>query len=803
MPPRINKAKAILPSSRVVVPPKDVIFELPECHPSQHDFVYCFENRPGTRFVVAACGSKFGKALSINELVPTPNGWRTMGDLQVGDYVFTEDGIPTRITYATDVMYGHQCYEVRFSDGASVVADAEHEWCTWTDNDKRFYRERRSGRELPRNWSNLEFTIFNPKGQEVGKRVLGTKKTTEEILSTLQDKHCIPYTKPLEFTKKDLPIPPWVFGYMLGDADTKKARVACHKDDRDWLVSEFQRHGVPAYSNQKDDIHFFINGFTKKWVETIGETKSVPRVYLEGSVDQRLELLKGLYDSDGGIVEGKCTFTNTNKDLVEVVKELCSSLGIPHFVQCVAAGNRYGRNCRQSWRVSALTPTLDVFRLPRKLEKLRNFKATTQRAKVQERYITQVNPVPSEPVRCIKVDSPNSLFLVTKACIPTHNTRGAAIRTVKEAWEGFPGKLCWWLAPSYAQSENAYAEVRRMLPKGTFKEEKAKLSLQLVTPSGGEWSRIEYKSADKPDNLRGFGVHFLVVDEMSRIKREAYLSALTTQIKTGGSAMYLSTPRGHDDFYDLFNRGDKSRLASGEVDKYPEYFSFQLPTYLNPYISAESIEQMRNTMLHRDFQQEVEAQFLDDSSAVFRGINECIRGQLSEPVPGKRYVFGADLAINKDFCCVIGVDIEQKQVVYFDHFQGEASWDMVIARISSVSARYNGALVVVDSTAIGDYPSRKIAERTPTIRYSFNTNAAKREVIEKLRLSIEQGKIGFPHIGTLIDELRAYELNVTASGVVQYSAPRGKFDDTVTALALANSQLVEIPWSYKFRRVRL
>lgn len=416
--------------------------------------------------------------------------------------------------------------------------------------------------------------------------------------------------------------------------------------------------------------------------------------------------------------------------------------------------------------------------------------------------LPECHPSQHDFVYCFE-NRPGTRFVVAACGSKFGKTRGGAIRMVKEAWEGWQGKLCWWLAPTFSQSENAYNEVRRMLPKGTFKEEKAKLSLQLITPSGGEWSRIEYKSADKPDNLRGFGVNFLILDEMARIKREAYLSALTTQIKTGGNAMYLSTPKGHDDFYDLFNRGDKSRLAPGEVDKYPEYFSFQLPTYLNPYITKESIEQMRNTMLARDFEQEVEARFLDDSSAVFRGINACIRGELAEPVQGKRYVIGADLAINRDYCCVICVDIAEKQVVYFDHFQGEASWDMVIARISTVSAKYNGALVVVDSTAIGDYPSRKIAERTPTIRYTFNTNAAKREVIEKLRLSIEQGKIGFPHIGTLIDELRAYELNVTASGVVQYSAPRGKFDDTVTALALANSQLVEVPWSYKFKRIRL
>jgi hypothetical protein len=80
--------------------------------------------------VAGATGS--GKALALDTPIPTPRGWTTMGQIQVGDEVFDENGHPTAVTAATPVMYGRPCYEVEFSDGTVIVADAEHLWRTST-----------------------------------------------------------------------------------------------------------------------------------------------------------------------------------------------------------------------------------------------------------------------------------------------------------------------------------------------------------------------------------------------------------------------------------------------------------------------------------------------------------------------------------------------------------------------------------------------------------------------------------------------------------------------------------------------
>lgn len=84
---------------------------------------------PGQMIVIAARPG-MGKALKLDTPLPTPTGWTTMGEVSVGDYLIGADGKPTRVVAATDVMLGRPCFEVEFSDGTVIVADAEHQWPT-------------------------------------------------------------------------------------------------------------------------------------------------------------------------------------------------------------------------------------------------------------------------------------------------------------------------------------------------------------------------------------------------------------------------------------------------------------------------------------------------------------------------------------------------------------------------------------------------------------------------------------------------------------------------------------------------
>jgi len=97
---------------------------------------------PGQMIVIAARPG-MGKALKIDTPLPTPKGWTTMGDVAVGDWLIGADGQPTQVVAATEVMVGRPCYEVEFSDGTVIVADAEHQWPT--ESGIRTTAELRSG----------------------------------------------------------------------------------------------------------------------------------------------------------------------------------------------------------------------------------------------------------------------------------------------------------------------------------------------------------------------------------------------------------------------------------------------------------------------------------------------------------------------------------------------------------------------------------------------------------------------------------------------------------------------------------
>ena len=349
-----------------------------------------------------------GKALALDTPVPTPAGWRTMGDLEPGDRVFDETGAPTTVLAVTPPMIGRPCREVMFSDGQRVVADGSHQWVTI---DKT---ERRSGR------------------QRIGIR------TTDEIAASIRANgemnHHVPLAGPVQYPARlDLPIEPYTFGAWLGDGTTTKAEITSVDPEILEQISgdgftvrpvgyapNLYRIGGVGHTRDAASGRYSRNASLSSRLRNLGmhDGKYVPRPYLEASIAQRLALLQGLMDTDGFVddIAGRCEFTSTREGLADAVVELAASLGF-RPIKTEGRATLYGVDHGPKYRVK-FTPDRPVFRLPRKLMRQKAVNARFHRF----RAIDVVRDVASVPVRCIEVESRNGVFLVSKSFIPTHNS---------------------------------------------------------------------------------------------------------------------------------------------------------------------------------------------------------------------------------------------------------------------------------------------------------------------------------------------------------------------------------------------
>jgi deoxycytidine triphosphate deaminase len=349
-----------------------------------------------------------GKALALDTPVPTPNGWRTMGDLEAGDVVFDETGTPTTIMAVTPPMIGRRCRELIFSDGSRVVADASHQWVTVDKNGRRYGRARAQIR------------------------------TTDEIASTLrvgeEFNHQIQLAGPVRYPDRiDLPIEPYTLGAWLGDWTTTAAAITCCDEE---ILEQISGEGYPVRRLAYAPHYYSIgatgrtrdeatgqdarNGTLSSKLRNLGmrEGKYVPRIYLEAGVHQRLALLQGLMDTDGFVddVAGRCEFTSTNENLADSVVELAASLGF-RPVKSEGRATLNGFDDGPKYRVK-FTPDRPVFRLGRKLARQKPADGRFHRF----RTIDVVREVASVPVRCIQVAAASGMFLVTKSFVPTHNS---------------------------------------------------------------------------------------------------------------------------------------------------------------------------------------------------------------------------------------------------------------------------------------------------------------------------------------------------------------------------------------------
>jgi hypothetical protein len=351
----------------------------------------------------------------------------------------------------------------------------------------------------------------------------------------------------------------------------------------------------------------------------------------------------------------------------------------------------------------------------------------------------------------------------------------------------WPG-LHWIVGPSYRQIKSiAWTRLKSIL-RGIdgWKPNEQELYMENleILDDKSIPTRLELKGSDKEDSLVGVGLRSLRVDEAALVKRNVWENILRPMLSDyEAPAAFYSTPRGRNWLYDLYMKGVNQEL---------NWASWRQPTAINKYISPQEIENAKKDMSERLFRQEYMAEFLDDDTGVFRRVRQCIVGDLLAPIVGRFYAMGVDLGKSEDFTVLVVLDSVTREVVAFERFR-DISWVEQKIKIQRLAHKYNNALVIVDSTGVGDPVTEDLQQANVSLYYDGDkpgykfTNESKNRLINQLVMAIEQRLVTFPReLETLIQELMEFEYEITTGGRTVYNAPEGKHDDCVIALALAN-----------------
>lgn len=372
-----------------------------------------------------------GKAQPLDSRLATPNGWKKMGDIEIGDTVYTRNGSPTVV----DGIFPQGLrdkYRITFNDGSETYCDLEHLWVVRDHNARR----RESGWKILTTYQLINKGLNHPISPS---RISSGRKP---LL-----KWEIPLCDPVSLPKKNQIIPAYIAGVLIGDGALTGDSICFSTPDKDIEIVTKVSQLLPSYlkllSNRHPDCpQYFITqtGTTNKnpyllQIKDMGlnvksGNKFIPETYLFGSIEQRTELLRGLMDTDGSCRKNRSIFHTTSLELAENVKELTQSLG------GIANVRKYDR--RSEGKPIEYQVNINTYFCPFSLPRKANEWKPSKRA----RFIERIEICGKAEMQCIRVTADDHTYL-TDQYIVTHNT-GQAIATITGA-NAFP---CLVICPS-------------------------------------------------------------------------------------------------------------------------------------------------------------------------------------------------------------------------------------------------------------------------------------------------------------------------------------------------------------------
>jgi len=362
-----------------------------------------------------------GKEQPNSSRVLTPTGWTLMGNLKVGDKVCTPSG---RVTNVTGVFpQGEKdVFEITLRDGSTTRAGRDHLW-----NVKSSKYSTRWARKSKNFEDSCLKTVTT---EDLAKNINKSLSKYGKINSP--DADYLELIQPQEFLKKSLPLDPYVLGLLLGDGCMTQAMTQFSSEDQQLIDSIKSILGFELSQASFYDWRIKSKGSLPailKQLDLQGRNsydKFIPFDYKWSSIEDRMNLLRGLLDTDGHI--GKdvkhsgIEYSSSSKKLAEDVVDIVHSLGGTARIKVKKTSYTYKGEKKEgalSYRLHLALP--QKLGSPFALERKKDLFLSKSRKTIRYQYIKSVEYVGKEECSCIMVDDVEHLY-ITDNFIPTHNT---------------------------------------------------------------------------------------------------------------------------------------------------------------------------------------------------------------------------------------------------------------------------------------------------------------------------------------------------------------------------------------------
>lgn len=379
------------------------------------------------KFYLRSAPTGWGKAIPDYTLIPTPLGFRRVGDIRPGDYLFDRTGKPTKVLQIHPQPQEKEIWKVTFLDGRVAECCEDHLWEYWYDSHRGKASRVESVKQI----------------YERSLKLKNGLKTSEGRGYRFQVRN----NQAVEYEEKNYSVHPFVMGALLGDGSFRyssmnKALTFSSMDDElpnrianllgDKIIAKksSELNYLYTFKNKNDLKHNLwveeiLKDYSSLW-QTKSENKFIPNEYLQGSIEQRYELLRGLLDTDGGIdSKGRISFTTISEKIANNVMELTRSLGMIPTITMDKREEKYAEGKCYRINIQCKKELKDkLFTLERKKKIAIDYINNGKREEYKEfNSIVSIEKTSQKTsMTCFTVDNEEHLFLMNDFIV-THNTR--------------------------------------------------------------------------------------------------------------------------------------------------------------------------------------------------------------------------------------------------------------------------------------------------------------------------------------------------------------------------------------------